>query len=97
MVGGVIVGGVTVGVVMVGGVTVGGVVVGVEEECEVTDGVLEDSEVMDTLILDDDEFETFGVHKFWPFTTEQRLLAGQQKVKFAHGTAVLSVHGALYQ
>lgn len=82
------------GVILVGGVTVGVVTVGVEEECEDTDGLLEDSEVMDTLMLDD-EFETFGVHKFWPFTTEQRLLAGQQKVKFAHGTAVLSVHGAL--
>lgn len=63
----------------------------VEVVQEVVELVLVDLELVEL----DVELETFelGVHEFCPPTTEQRLPAGQQKLKFAHGTADLSVHG----
>lgn len=73
----------------VGGVTFGVVTVGVDED---RDGVEDELLGVVTLTLDD-RLDTFGVHTFLPPTTEQRLFAGQQKVKFAHATAVLSAHG----
>lgn len=64
-----------------------------EEEDEEDDEDDEDVVLVDILLLDD-KLELLGVHEFWPFATEQRLLGGQQNVKFAHGMAVLSEHGA---
>lgn len=65
-----------------------------EDDEDDEDDVDVDLETVDILLLDD-KLELLGVHKFWPFATEQRLLGGQQNVKFAHGMAVLSEHGAL--
>lgn len=76
-------------------------VVVVVDLVEVVEVVEVDQEVVELVVVDlelvelDVELETFefGVHEFCPPTTEQRLPAGQQKVKPAHGTADLSVHG----